>query len=1066
MKKIFLVLVLLFSTFLAQAQYPWWFSGNNFGKNRIQHQSFEWKYLLTQNFEIYFYGEGLEIAKLAAQYAESDFSKTIDMVGYSPYNRIKIFVYHSTVELDQSNIGLSQQDFAIGGQTDFFKPEVEVAFTGHKASFKKMLTQGITNVLIAQMMYGGNLKERLQSAYLLVLPEWFLSGASAYTAEGWSLELDDYMRDMLLNRKIVKLSNLEGKDAQRVGQSIWNFVAEEYGSSNVASIMNLTRIVRDEEASFRNTLGLEFDDFLKKWKNYYLKQFDSLEKDHQKPNERQKLEYNKKNTFYNHVKIQPKGEWVAYTENKKGRYRVRLKNLISKAEKTIFSGGYKVINQDFDLNIPLISWKDNETLAIIDAKKGKNTLWLYKIGQKARIERVFNEFEHIEDLDVSDDGNWLVMSAENHGKSDIYEYSLVSKSINQLSNDEYDDLHPHYLRNSRDVVFTSNRLNDSLVFLQKNIEISDRFNIFLYKSQEKRLQRITNTLSNDSKPLPINENYILFLSDQRGIVNLFRYDLTEQISTQISNFEYSLQNYDFIGKKLAQIMFFKGKDQIFVSDFDVNQSFFTQKTVRQQILDFRQLSINKAKKKNQEKQEKEVAKNKEIEVEEPKIDSIKTIAVMVDEVDTDNYQFDATISKPKRKKLLKDYNPLAQIDQYNVNKLTSFGNPKSYETQFGVANTNFYPVIDPLRDWGLVLEGSISDVLENHKVKAGIFNFTNLANSATYVEYDYLKGRFDYRFRAERSSLRKEFQAFAQRYVLNKAIASITYPLSVASSLRFSPFLASTSFSVSSPFVPNIQSIPDQNVSYGGFSAEFIFDNSVVTSLNMMNGIKFKVSYENYTGLGKDEKSFGNLAVDLRVYKQLGRAFMFASRLSYGTFFGNSRKNYRLGGMSNWISFKEDPLPNKDPLYPNASLPANDYSDLLFTQYITGLRGFNYNKLFGNNYILFNAEIRMSILPLLKNVGLTSNFFRNLQFIAFTDVGSCWTGVSPFNRENSLNTIEIETKPFFAKVSNFKNPFLMSYGAGVRTTVLGYFTKFDVAWGVDDQIISSAQYYWTLGYDF
>jgi hypothetical protein len=91
-----------------------------------------------------------------------------------------------------------------------------------------------------------------------------------------------------------------------------------------------------------------------------------------------------------------------------------------------------------------------------------------------------------------------------------------------------------------------------------------------------------------------------------------------------------------------------------------------------------------------------------------------------------------------------------------------------------------------------------------------------------------------------------------------------------------------------------------------------------------------------------------------------------------------------------------------------------------------------------------------------------------LQLVAFTDIGAAWTGKGPFSRQNSLNTIIRggNGNPFEASVTNFKNPFLSGHGAGVRTLLLGYYVKFDVAWGVEDFVPSGPKYYLTFGYDF
>jgi hypothetical protein len=58
----------------------------------VQYKTFNWKIFRTTNFEIYHYQGGTALAKLTAQYAESEFDKITDVLGWTPYNRVKIFL--------------------------------------------------------------------------------------------------------------------------------------------------------------------------------------------------------------------------------------------------------------------------------------------------------------------------------------------------------------------------------------------------------------------------------------------------------------------------------------------------------------------------------------------------------------------------------------------------------------------------------------------------------------------------------------------------------------------------------------------------------------------------------------------------------------------------------------------------------------------------------------------------------------------------------------------------------------------------------------------------------------
>jgi outer membrane protein assembly factor BamA len=172
-----------------------------------------------------------------------------------------------------------------------------------------------------------------------------------------------------------------------------------------------------------------------------------------------------------------------------------------------------------------------------------------------------------------------------------------------------------------------------------------------------------------------------------------------------------------------------------------------------------------------------------------------------------------------------------------------------------------------------------------------------------------------------------------------------------------------------------------------------------------------------------------------------------------------------MGGMENWILQRKDNPASSNPL--NFG-PGVDNRDVFFAEFATNLRGFNLNRLSGTNYILANIELRVPLIKYLYRGPITSNFLRNFQIIGFSDIGTAWTGKGPFSQENSLNTEIVGggSEPFRATVTNFRNPYLMGYGVGVRTMLFGFYVKFDYAWGIDNGVTDKAIPYVTLGYDF
>src|SRR5687767_3059192 len=361
------ILVFLLVQTIAQAQR----ANEVFGKNRIQYRSFDWYYLSGENFDVYYYDGRRAVATEALNYLESEFDRITDLIGYAPYFKTRIFLYNSLADQRQSNVGLNRSEYNVNGEIEFIKPYIEVSHLGTAQEFKQELLFKVSDLMVNEMMYGGNLKEMFQSALLMNLTEWFVSGAAQYVSRGWTAEMDDYIREIVRTKRINKVSKFTGREAALVGQSFWNFVAEKYGKSSISNILNYTRITRNEERSILITLGVNYKQVMKEWQQYYSQMQQQVSQSYVSPADslREKLRHNR-TTEFTTLKVSPDGRYIAYAENDRGRYIVKVRSIASGKETTILSQGSKVINQEVDYRLPIIGWSDANTLGVIAVKQG------------------------------------------------------------------------------------------------------------------------------------------------------------------------------------------------------------------------------------------------------------------------------------------------------------------------------------------------------------------------------------------------------------------------------------------------------------------------------------------------------------------------------------------------------------------------------------------------------------------------------------------------------------------------------------------------------------------------
>ncbi|MGF1532611.1 MAG: hypothetical protein ACFCUI_02830 [Bernardetiaceae bacterium] len=1058
--RIGLFFFLMGFNFYALAQLP--VRSEAFSKNRVQHQNFQWRYLSSPNFDVHFYGKGESIARQSLRIAEEEYRYITRQIGFSPYNKIKIFLYASVSDLQQSNLGERDQDFSLGGQTNFQKSVIELAFTGDRNSYRRELIREITDALLFDMMYGGTLKETLQSSYLLSLPEWFISGASAFVTENWSQEMDDFVRTHLFERRFEKPDIYTGYQATHIGHSIWNYIALKYGNTAVANILNLTRIVRNERTAIQNSLGIPYNTFIDQWQGFYRSQYKGLYEEHQNAAPTQSLRKLASRYTYHQVRLSPDAAQIAYSENYRGWYRVWIEPATPEGNKRrkAFRGGHYVINQKIDQQMPLLDWQNNQTLAMISTRNGKTILSLLDLQTRKETRQTFDYFDNIQHFAFDPTGFQIVLSAENQGQNDLYLYQIRSKNLQRLTNDTFDNRSPVFWDQNR-IVFSSNRTLDSL----GNEEPSDFFNLFA-RDAEGKYQQLTNFASHESQPLAVGGDEILYLSDQRGIQHLFRYNAAENTNHQITRFSADIHAYDFRQKKLALRQQTPKGDRIFIyPDFDTQTNIFTNKTARQNFQD--RLMLEQRRKTSRPSPSKE----KERPATRPK-DSTATDST----INTDDYTFDTFGERSEPRPKLQQAPPPPKADTPTSKLPTSpptTTGPHTYQSLFSFDRSLISPAFDAFRNLGLLLEVGMTDDLESHRIDAGVFfqGLLSINNGYLFAQYEYLEKRLDYRIRYDRSAISLLEPVYVQRYTLNQLTATVSYPINVVSRLSVSPFVANTRFLAASELSPIVQALPDQTVFYGGASAAFMLDNTIIRGPNIRSGSRLKAEITQYFGVNESQRGFGNLSVDARHYRPLIRGVNLAVRLAYGQFYGQNsqHKQYRLGGVDNWVFQREENRRSDEPFFLSPNDPEafrRDLSDVLFLQYATPMRGFDYNKLAGNNFLLFNAEIRLPLIDYFNRRSIRSKFFQNFQAVAFTDIGSAWTGISPFNRENALNTVLIQNGPFDIKVSNFTDPFLVGYGFGLRSKILNYFTRFDVAWGLENDVVRSPKFYLSLGYDF
>ncbi len=1076
-----------------------------YGKNRVQFQKFDWKYYQTDNFNAYFNQDGLEIAKYVAQVAEKELPGLEEFVEYGLQRRANIAVYKSFDEMQQSNIGLGIDWQNTGGVTKLVNNKMLIYFDGNHQNLRRQIRQGIAGILVQNVLFGDDLGEFAANQTLLDLPKWLTDGYIEYAAEEWSTDLDNQLKNALLSGEYKNFYHFAFEKPMLAGHAFWYYIGNKYGKSKTTYLLYLSRIYRNLNSATQKIAKKKFKEVLR---DFMLEEPQKYFKDvrGRKLVPRGQLsvteEVGKKDFIRFNANPIPRSFAYAAVEYKQGKYSVVYHPDFTN-RKVLLTYGARSREDEINPNMPVLAWDGKGTrLACAYNEKGKNRLFVYDIVNRIKItEDELPQFTQVQDMKYMLDANTLIFSAVKSGQTDIFVYKIDRKTVQQVTNDIYDDLDASFVAfpGKTGIIFSSNRPTADAP--NTDTAVTDRrYNIFLIdnwnESEFKQISQLTNVRFGNARfPSQYNTTHFTFVSDENGINNRYAgFFKSERAGLDTLMFigDEVLRNPD--RKELDSTLKEWGKVQAdsvgFFSITNDSSYVFPLTNYQASLLETRtagdntlvsevirqgdfkflyrlRIDENTLRKRNVAAKPTEYVKKLE---EQQRMASDRARLLQPIQNDTARRQNDFFESEFDNER--KDSSQLGRVFQadeiaeesvLSKAKLYEYRPPKFFNDYVvaGLNNTVFVPNryqiyaggAGPIRPSngndlnGLVRLGT-ADLFEDYKISGGFRIGPNLRDNDVLFEFTNLKKKLDWGATYFRSN-QGDYMIFHNSYgylpgkiVSNYYLGRLNFILDKVRSLRttIGPRYDRKIFTTA----PLSLEVPDEKITYGQLSLEYVHDNTLNRTLNIWNGLRWKVYGDWFMQLnsqnskGKERHLF-NLGFDARHYYPLYRNVIWAVRAAGDFSLGNQKVIYYLGGVDGWISpkFNSANTPDPDTRYAYQALAVN-------------LRGFRQNTANGNNNIVINSEIRAPLFSTLLNRPINNAFLRNFQLVQFFDLGSAWNGkydqisrpgVIYSDPQNPNVTVKIKAGGI--------GPFAGSYGFGARSTLLGYFIRFDAAWGMD-----------------
>ena len=399
----FITIIAVFSANLLVAQ--------SFGQNKVQYRNFDWSFITSPHFDIYYYGDAIDLAQYTAEKGEEAYEQISKHLRWTLRKRVPIIIYHSHNDFQQTNVVLPYMQEGIGGVTELFKNRVVIPFEGDYDQFRHVIHHELVHALINDMIYG-SAQNVASGRVRLRVPLWANEGLAEYLSMNWDTQSDMILRDLAVHEEMPTVQQLQSFLAYKGGQSVWRFIAQKYGREKIGEIFTSMKIVQDAERGFDKAIGMDFESLTKQWHKYLKKEYwpDIDGRDEIEDISIRLTDHKKKKNYYNIAPaISPDGSKIAILEDKSGFANITLIDAIDgKYIKRLVKGNRSIDFEELKWLQPGISWSPDNKRIVIAAKAGsKDALYLIDADKPNKREKLTFDLDGIFSASWSPDGNLL-----------------------------------------------------------------------------------------------------------------------------------------------------------------------------------------------------------------------------------------------------------------------------------------------------------------------------------------------------------------------------------------------------------------------------------------------------------------------------------------------------------------------------------------------------------------------------------------------------------------------------------------------------------------------------------
>jgi len=513
-----------------------------FGQNKVQYESFDFKLIKTEHFDIYFYSELAQTAPIAARLAERWYSRLSRVFSYNLSDRQILILYASSPHFQQTSAISGILGEGTGGVTEMYKRRIVLPLGASLGESDHVIGHELVHAFQIDMTSLGNSGLASQPPNAARLPLWMIEGLAEYLSIGSVDPLTSmWMRDTTRREElptVKKLINTYKYFPYRYGQSLWAYITGKWGDMKVPSLMKSAGRSGNYEQAIQTTLGISLADLSEEWHEAMKKAYNPLVgmTQLQDPSSRLLFKGTELNRLNLSPSLSPDGNLIVFLST---RDMLSIDMFLADAQTGKIKR--KLISTAVDPHFESIQfikssggWDAKGRRFVFGAiRKGQPILSIVDVVKNSREREImFPDLGEILNPTWSPNGRMISFSALSGGVSDLFIYDLETDVLKKMTDDPFADIQPAWSPDGNKIVFVTDRFSTDLPNLSMG-----KYELALLDPESGQIEKVKGFIRshNINPQWSPDARSLYFISDKSGIANLYKIDLGQEKIKQITN---------------------------------------------------------------------------------------------------------------------------------------------------------------------------------------------------------------------------------------------------------------------------------------------------------------------------------------------------------------------------------------------------------------------------------------------------------------------------------------------------------------------------------------------------